>query len=130
MFSMLLAAASAVVPSNQPTLLLAHGDDQPGGDVEESLKRNGAPDVCPVIFSARIFDVEADRLQFAASASRSASLRWANSATSDIAVDVSPIFGEVACRGPTDIFVGFDCANTVVTSVLGGGLSRLGIGGG
>ena len=40
--------------------------------------------------------------------------------------------GDVACRirGPTDIFVGFDCANIVVTSVLGGRLSRLGIGGG
>jgi hypothetical protein len=37
----------------------------------------------------------------------------------------------VACRirGTPDIFVGFDCANIVVTSILGGRLSRLGTGG-
>ena len=35
-----------------------------------------------------------------------------------------------AFAGRRTFFVGFDCANIVVTSVLGGGLSRLGIGGG
>jgi hypothetical protein len=36
-------------------------DKQPRGDVEESLKRDGAPDVCPVLFAARTLDVAADR---------------------------------------------------------------------
>src|SRR6478735_1004561 len=43
-------------------LAAAAGDDQPGGDVEASLKRDSALDVCPVIFTARILDVAADRL--------------------------------------------------------------------
>src|ERR1700757_4510145 len=39
------------------------GDNQPRGHVEESLKRDGAPDVCPVFFAARTLDVAADRIQ-------------------------------------------------------------------
>src|SRR5208337_4289030 len=39
------------------------GDNQPRGDVEGSLKRDGTPDVCPVLFATRTLDVAADRLQ-------------------------------------------------------------------
>ena len=46
-------------------LAAAAGDDQPRGDVEASLKRDSALDVCPVFFTARILDVAADRLQLA-----------------------------------------------------------------
>ncbi len=44
MFSMLLATASAVVPSTQPTLLRLPAIYQPRGDVEASLKRDSALD--------------------------------------------------------------------------------------
>jgi hypothetical protein len=133
MFSMLLATASAVVPSTQPGLAAAAGDDQPGGDVEASLKRDSALNVCPVFFTARILDVAADRLQLA-------------SERLEVRIAQMSVFGYVCyChRRLTDIQAtwraafagrrtsswGFDCANIVVTSVLGGGLSRLGIGGG
>src|ERR1700756_906033 len=40
------------------------GDHQPRGDVEESLKRDGTPDVCAVLFATRTLDVAADRVQF------------------------------------------------------------------
>src|SRR6185312_8597075 len=64
MFWMLLATASSVVPSTQPALpLLAPIASR--GDLEASLKRDSALDVCPVIFTARILDVAADRLQLA-----------------------------------------------------------------
>src|SRR6478752_2269487 len=65
MFSMLLATASAVVPRNPAGLAAAAGDDQPRVDFDSSLKRDSALDVCPVIFTARILDVAADRLQLA-----------------------------------------------------------------
>src|SRR4029079_8091534 len=64
MFWMLLATASAVVPSTQPALpLLAPIASRAA--TEASLKRDSALDVCPVIFTARILDVAADRLQLA-----------------------------------------------------------------
>jgi hypothetical protein len=84
-------------------------------------------------FNARILDVAADRLQLA-------------SERLEVRIAEVSVFGYVCycARRLTDIQAtwraafagrrtsswGFDCANIVVTSVLGGGLSRLGIGGG
>src|SRR5271165_2535379 len=44
-------------------LAAAAGDNQPRGYVEESLKCDDAPDVCPVAFAARSLDVAAHRIQ-------------------------------------------------------------------
>ena len=44
-------------------LAAAPGDNESRGYVEESLKGDGAPDVCPVLFAARILYVAADLLQ-------------------------------------------------------------------
>ena len=80
---------------------------------------------------ARILDVAADRLHSHPSASRSASLRWAYSATSAIALDVSPTFrrrGVPHSRADGHLR-GIRLRQHRGQSVLGG-LSRLGIGGG
>src|ERR1700730_5186132 len=53
-------------PTMMTTSLTRPHDNQPRGDVEASLKRDSAPDVCPVISTARILDVAADRPQRAA----------------------------------------------------------------
>ncbi len=104
-------------------LAAAGGDDQPCGEVEASLKRDTAPDVCPVFFTARVLDVAADRLQ-------------RNLQALEVRVAQMGVFGyvcyrhrrltdsrEVACRtirGSTDMVLGFDCGNIVITSLLGG----------
>src|SRR6476659_7959601 len=50
--------------SEHPAGLAAAGTDSEScGNHEASLKRDSALDVCPVIFTARILDVAADRLQ-------------------------------------------------------------------
>ena len=38
-------------------------DSEPCGNLEASLKHDGAPDICPVPLAARILDVATDRLQ-------------------------------------------------------------------
>ena len=64
MFSMLLATARAAVPTAHPALLLLAPMSQSCGNLEASLKRDGAPDICAVRCAARILDVATDRLQF------------------------------------------------------------------
>src|SRR6478735_914164 len=50
--------------SEHPAGLAAAGTDSEScGNLEASLKRDSALDVCPVIFTERILDVAADRLQ-------------------------------------------------------------------
>src|ERR1700686_532551 len=50
--------------SNRPANLApAATDDEACGEVDASLKRDGAPDICPVLGTARILDVATDRLQ-------------------------------------------------------------------
>src|SRR6185312_11116003 len=48
-----------------PSGLAAAGtDSESGGNLEASLKRDGAPDICAVPLAARILDVATDRFQF------------------------------------------------------------------
>jgi hypothetical protein len=63
-FSMLLATARAAVPTAHPGLAAAGTDSESCGNLEASLKRDGAPDICAVALAARILDVATDRLQF------------------------------------------------------------------
>ena len=104
-------------------LAAAAGDHQARGDVEESLKRDGAPDVCAVLFAARILDVAADRVQF-------------DSERLEVRLAQVGEFGHVGychrrlgcsdevafrpTRGPTGTLARFRARSITVTSVLGG----------
>ena len=62
MFSMLLAAASAQIPTAQPVRVRLAPITT--GQVEAALNSDGALDIRPVVRAKRILDFATDRVQF------------------------------------------------------------------
>src|SRR6185312_13002196 len=109
-----------------PSGLAAAGtDNESRGNLEASLKRDGAPDICAVPLAARILDVATDRLQFGR---KGLDVRLAQMGVFGYVCDGHRRLTHIQARRPVDLLAGrratrADWASTAaswVTSDRGG----------